>query len=76
MVDNGFEPDFSPQVQQQLGELKVHSPQIAPSANIRDLRTLVWSSIDNDDSRDLDQVEVAERLPNGETKVLVAMALT
>lgn len=74
MVDNGFEPEFSPHVQQQLGELKVRSPQIAPSANIRDLRALVWSSIDNDDSRDLDQVEVAERLPNGETKVLVGIA--
>jgi len=74
MMDNGFEPEFSPQVQQQLGELKVHSPQIAPSANIRDLRALLWSSIDNDDSRDLDQVEVVERLPTGETKVLVGIA--
>ena len=47
---------------------------MAPSPNIRDLRNLLWSSIDNDTSRDLDQVEVAERLPNGETKVLVAIA--
>jgi len=74
MIENGFEPEFSPQVQQQLGELKAHSPQVAPSANIRDLRNLLWSSIDNDTSRDLDQAEVAERLPDGETKVLVAIA--
>src|SRR3984893_14041017 len=74
MLDNGFEPEFSPQVQQQLRELKAHPPQVAPSANIRDLRNLPWSSIDNDTSRDLDQAEVAERLPNGETKVLVGIA--
>jgi len=43
-------------------------------SNIRDLRNLVWSSIDNDTSRDLDQIEVAERLPNGETKILVGIA--
>jgi exoribonuclease-2 len=74
MLGNGFEPEFSPQVQQQLGELKAHPPQVAPSANIRDLRNLLWSSIDNDTSRDLDQAEVAERLPAGETKVLVGIA--
>src|SRR3984893_6534261 len=74
MLDNGFEPEFSPEVQQQLGELKAQPPQVAPSANIRDLRSLPWSSIDNDTSRDLDQAEVAERLPNGETKVLVGIA--
>jgi exoribonuclease-2 len=74
MVENGFEPDFPPQVQQQLEQLKAQSPQVVPSPDIRDLRNLVWSSIDNDTSRDLDQVEVAERLPNGETKVLVGIA--
>src|SRR6202140_5039797 len=74
MLENGFEPEFSPQVQQQLAELEAHPPQVAPSANIRDLRNLLWSSIDNDTSRDLDQAEVAERLPNGETKVLVGIA--
>jgi exoribonuclease-2 len=74
MLANGFEPEFPPQVQQQLGELKARPPQIAPSSDIRDLRNLVWSSVDNDTSRDLDQVEVAERLPNGETKVLVGIA--
>jgi len=74
MIENGFEPVFSPQIQQQLTELRVNPPQVAPNANIRDLRNLLWSSIDNDTSRDLDQAEVAERLQDGETKVLVAIA--
>jgi len=74
MLANGFEPEFSPQVQQQLADLQTHPPQLAPSADIRDLRNLLWSSIDNDTSRDLDQIEVAERLPTGETKVLVGIA--
>src|ERR1700694_1737620 len=74
MLDHGFEPEFSPQVQQQLEELKARPPQVAPSADVRDLRNLLWSSIDNDTSRDLDQIEVAQSLPNGETKVLVAIA--
>jgi VacB/RNase II family 3'-5' exoribonuclease len=74
MLANGFEPDFPSQVQQQLAQLKSQSPKTAPSADIRDLRSLPWSSIDNDTSRDLDQVEVAELLPNGETKVLVGIA--
>jgi exoribonuclease-2 len=74
MLENGFEPEFPPPVKQQLGELKAHPPQVAPGANFRDLRNLLWSSIDNDMSRDLDQIEVAERLPNGETKILVGIA--
>src|ERR1035437_1313739 len=74
MLENDFEPEFPPQVQQQLGELKAHPPQVSPDGNIRDLRNLLWSSIDNDTSRDLDQIEVAERLPNGETKILVGIA--
>jgi VacB/RNase II family 3'-5' exoribonuclease len=74
MVAHGFEPDFPPQVPQQLAELKTHPPQVAPSGDIRDLRSLLWSSIDNDTSKDLDQIEVAERLPNGNIKVLIGIA--
>jgi exoribonuclease-2 len=74
MIENGFEPEFSPQVQQELEKLQAHAPKIESSPNIRDLRNLLWSSIDNDTSRDLDQAEVAERLPDGETKILVAIA--
>ena len=74
MVEHGFEPDFPPGVPQQLAELKAHPPQTEPGGDIRDLRQLLWSSIDNDTSRDLDQIEVAERLSTGEIKVLVAIA--
>jgi VacB/RNase II family 3'-5' exoribonuclease len=74
MVAHGFEPDFPPQVPQQLAELKTHPPQVTPGGNIRDLRNLFWSSIDNDTSKDLDQIEVAERLPNGNIKVLIGIA--
>src|SRR5580693_2720324 len=74
MLRYGFEPDFPPEVPEQLAQIKAHPPQLVPSASIRDLRNLLWSSIDNDTSRDLDQIEVAERLPNGDVKVLVGIA--
>ncbi len=68
MQQRGFQPEFPPQVTQQLAELKAHPPQVSPAGDIRDLRNLLWSSIDNDTSRDLDQIEVAERLANGDVK--------
>jgi exoribonuclease-2 len=70
----GFQPDFPPQVPQQLADLKAHPPQIAPGGDIRDLRNLLWSSIDNDTSRDLDQIEVAEPASNGDVKIRVGIA--
>ena len=77
MRARGFLPDFPPEVDRQLAELAAHPPSVVASAGtggIRDLRALVWSSIDNDTSRDLDQLEVVEPLPGGETKVLIAIA--
>jgi len=74
MLAHGFSPDFPPQVPQQIAALKADPPLALPGGDIRDLRNLLWSSIDNDTSRDLDQIEVAERLPNGDVKVLVGIA--
>ncbi len=73
MLQNGFEPEFPPAVAQQLAEIKSKPPQTAPG-NVQDLRKLLWSSIDNDTSRDLDQIEYAEKLPDGTTKVMVGIA--
>ena len=61
MRAHGFEPEFSPQVLSEVAALEAHPPPVAPGEDIRDLRELPWSSIDNDTSRDLDQLEVAER---------------
>lgn len=74
MQEHGFHPDFPPGVQPQVAQLKAHPPNITPEGDIRDLRTPLWSSIDNDTSRDLDQIEFAERLPNGDIKVLIGIA--
>jgi VacB/RNase II family 3'-5' exoribonuclease len=74
MLENGFEPEFPPGVQPQLAQLASHPPAIVPGENLRDLRDLLWSSIDNDTSRDLDQVEVAQRMPTGEVKVMIGIA--
>src|SRR5437016_4110009 len=74
MLAHGFQPDFPPAVQQQLASLQSQPPQLAPGGDLRDLRALLWSSIDNDTSKDLDQIEVAEPLTNGDVKVLVGIA--
>src|ERR1035437_2501909 len=72
MVEKGLVPDFSPQA---LAELdRIQGPATAPNGSTRDLRQLLWCSIDNDDSRELDQLTVAEALPGGAMKVLVAVA--
>ena len=72
MVAKGLVPDFPPDA---LAELEgIHGPATGTVGLTRDLRSLLWCSIDNDDSRDLDQLTVAEALPNGAAKVLVAIA--
>ena len=74
MEAHGFEPEFPAQVADQLANLKRNPPAVAAVGEVRDLRQLLWSSIDNDTSRDLDQIEVAERVSNGDVKVMIAIA--
>jgi exoribonuclease-2 len=74
LAAHGFQPEFSPAVEQQLAGLKAHPPSVQPSGDIRDLRSLLWSSIDNDTSRDLDQIEYAEQLPGGDIRVMIGVA--
>jgi VacB/RNase II family 3'-5' exoribonuclease len=72
MLDRGLLPDFSPPAIAQLDAIK--QPATASGAGFRDLRSLLWASIDNDDSRDLDQLSVAEALPGDACTVFVAIA--
>lgn len=72
MLAEGFQPDFPPPVVQQVKALETRNVQITGDG-VRDLRSLLWSSIDNDSSRDLDQAEVAERV-NGGIRVRIAVA--
>ena len=72
MLDKGLAPDFSRDVLAELAAIRGTAPPSGPG--IRDLRDRLWVSIDNDDSRDLDQLTVSETLPGGRTRIFVAIA--
>jgi len=72
MVAKGLVPDFPAQALTELAG--IHGPATGTDGSTRDLRNLLWCSIDNDDSLDLDQLTVAEALPGGAVKILVAIA--
>jgi exoribonuclease-2 len=67
LQENGFEPDFP-------AGLEASIPAEPSPEPARDLTNLPWSSIDNSDSMDLDQIEWAERLADGSIRVLVGIA--
>jgi VacB/RNase II family 3'-5' exoribonuclease len=71
MIERGLQPDFSPAAIIELGQIQAPAEKTGAT---RDLRNLLWCSIDNDDSRDLDQLSVAQALPDGSVKLLVAVA--
>jgi VacB/RNase II family 3'-5' exoribonuclease len=72
MRERGLEPTMPPAALAEAAALK-HAPRTTEEPT-RDLRTLLWCSIDNDDSRDLDQLSVSVPLKGGQTKVMVAIA--
>jgi len=78
MLERGFLPDFSPEVLAELESLQAGQLTNGNAAQrhnaIRDMRNLLWSSIDNDDSLDLDQLTVAEAGQTNKVKVFVAIA--
>jgi len=72
MLERGLLPDFSAEALAELGRIQV--PAATDGEPVRDLRNLLWASIDNDDSRDLDQLTVAEAMPTDRIRILVAIA--
>src|SRR5512141_233967 len=71
MIERGLEPDFPLAAQHELAAI---GGPAGATAEVRDLRDRLWASIDNDDSRDLDQLPVAETLAGGRVRILVAVA--
>ncbi|MHB1274912.1 MAG: RNB domain-containing ribonuclease [Candidatus Humimicrobiaceae bacterium] len=72
MIERGLTPDYPVQVLDQLSGIQ--EPVKSNEKSVHDLRNLLWCSIDNDDSLDLDQITVAEVNPNGSVKLLIAIA--
>jgi VacB/RNase II family 3'-5' exoribonuclease len=72
MIERGLLPDFSAAAMAELARIQTVAAD--QHSNLRDLTRLLWASIDNDDSRDLDQLTVAEPCPDRSVKILVAIA--
>ena len=70
-IENGFEPDPSPAA---LAEAERATVNTTPGGIVRDTRTIPWSSIDNRDTRDLDQLEWVDELPDGSIRLWIAIA--
>lgn len=73
MLEHGFQPDFPAGTDTELAGIEAQ-PAIPAADGFTDLRNLLWSSIDNDTSKDLDQIEWAEQLSDGRIRVLVGVA--
>jgi VacB/RNase II family 3'-5' exoribonuclease len=74
MAENGFEPNFPADALAEVQSITSHPENRSAETGTTDLRDLLWSSIDNETSRDLDQIEYAEQLPNGDIRILVGIA--
>jgi VacB/RNase II family 3'-5' exoribonuclease len=73
-VENGFVSDFLPEVRAEVARLERSNGEDLHADDVRDLRSLLWSSIDNRESRDLDQVEFCERVGDGAIRLRLGVA--
>jgi exoribonuclease-2 len=73
MIEHGFQPDFPAGTDTELAAIQ-DQPERTAASGFVDLRSLLWSSIDNDTSKDLDQIEWAEQLKDGRIRVLIGVA--
>jgi exoribonuclease R len=71
MAQRGLLPDFAPAVLDETAKILAAA---GSTPDVQDLRHLLWASIDNDDSRDLDQLSVMQQTPGGVARILVAIA--
>ena len=74
LIDNAFTSDFPPQIISAAQSLDEQKIILSASSEVKDLSSLLWSSIDDAASLDLDQVEFAEKLSGGDIRLLVGIA--
>ncbi len=73
MLEHGFEPEYPAAAHREIKQLERGVTSTTEDGR-RDLRALLWSSVDNRTSRDLDQVEVAEELADGSIRLMIGIA--
>jgi exoribonuclease-2 len=72
MIEAGFVPDFPSSLVREVRSIVAE--RMPADQSVKDLRELLWSSIDDEKTRDLDQVEYAEKLAGGDTRLLIGIA--
>ena len=72
--ESGFVATFSAVVKAETARLDGIAERLQREPDVRDLRSLLWSSIDNRETRDLDQVEVCEEVGNGAVRLRLGIA--
>jgi exoribonuclease-2 len=73
MIEHGFRPDYPPEAHREVQRLERRPARVLEDGR-RDLRDLLWSSVDNRTSRDLDQIEFAERMPDESVRLMIGIA--